>query len=60
MGIFLSQHKYVDVVLHKFHLYIVKPVITPTIRILLCLTNGELLSDLTEYQNMTLFDRDSS
>jgi len=32
--------------------YIVKPIITPTVRILLFLTNGELLAYLTEYQSV--------
>jgi len=53
MSISLSQDKYVDDLLHKFHFHTVKLVTTPSAaRILLSLTDGELLVDPTEYRNM--------
>lgn len=64
MGIFLSHHTYVDD-LHKFHLHVVKPVATPSAACtLLSLTDGELLTDPSEYRSLvgsfTIFDYDSS
>jgi len=48
-GIFLSWHKYVDTLLHKFHLPTVKPITTPFVACTLqSLTNGELLTDPTD------------
>jgi len=53
IGVFLSQQEYVFDLLHKFHLHIVKPVITPSAaHTLLSLTNGELLADPSEYHTM--------
>jgi len=54
LSIFLPQHKYVDDLLHKFHLHTVKPVTIPsTTCTLLSLPDGELLADPTEYRRMT-------
>ncbi|CAH9057687.1 unnamed protein product [Cuscuta epithymum] len=52
-GLFLSQAKYISDLLHRFHLHTVKPVRTPLpSRTTLSLTDGELLSDATEYRSM--------
>ncbi|CAH9084965.1 unnamed protein product [Cuscuta europaea] len=52
-GMFLSQHKYVTDLLARFHLHTVKPVRTPLAsRTTLSLSDGELLSDSTEYRSM--------
>ncbi|CAH9102709.1 unnamed protein product [Cuscuta europaea] len=51
--LFLSQQKYISDLLHRFHLHTVKPVRTPLpSRTSLSLTNGELLTDGTEYRSM--------
>ncbi|CAH9107012.1 unnamed protein product [Cuscuta europaea] len=52
-GLFLSQQKYVSDSLLHFHLHTLKPVRTPlATRTSLSLTDGELLSDATEYRSM--------
>ncbi|CAH9051136.1 unnamed protein product [Cuscuta europaea] len=52
-GLFLSQHKYVTDLLARFHLHTVKPVRTPLAsRTTLSISDGELLSDSTEYRSM--------
>ena len=52
-GIFLSQTKFVDSLLHKIHLHTVEPITTPSaVRTLLSLIDGELLTDPTEYLSM--------
>ncbi|CAH9093188.1 unnamed protein product [Cuscuta epithymum] len=52
-GLFLSQHKYVSDLLHRFHLHTLKPVRSPLpSRTKLSLTDGELLADATEYRSM--------
>lgn len=52
-GLFLSQHKYISDLIHKFHLHTAKPVRTPVVsRTTLSLTDGELLVDSTEYRSM--------
>ncbi|CAH9110232.1 unnamed protein product [Cuscuta epithymum] len=52
-GLFLSQEKYISDLLRRFHLHTVKPVRTPLpLRITLSLTDGELLSDVTQYRSM--------
>ncbi|CAH9127317.1 unnamed protein product [Cuscuta epithymum] len=52
-GLFLSQHKYVSDLLHRFHLHTLKPIrsLFPS-RTKLSLTDGELLADVTEYRSM--------
>ncbi|CAH9137156.1 unnamed protein product, partial [Cuscuta epithymum] len=52
-GLFLSQHKYISDLLRRFHLHTVKPIRTPLpSRTTLSLTDGELLTDATEYRSM--------
>ncbi|CAH9079866.1 unnamed protein product [Cuscuta europaea] len=52
-GLFLSQQKYVSDLLLRFHLHTLKSVRTPlATRTSLSLTDGELLSDATEYRSM--------
>ncbi|CAH9072952.1 unnamed protein product [Cuscuta epithymum] len=52
-GLFLSREKYITDLLRRFHLHTVKPVRTPLpSRTTLSLTDGELLSDATEYRSM--------
>ncbi|CAH9114185.1 unnamed protein product, partial [Cuscuta epithymum] len=52
-GLFISQEKYITDLLRRFHLHTVKPVRTPLpSRTTLSLTDGELLSDATEYRSM--------
>jgi len=52
-GLFLSQHKYVVTLLHKFHIHTIKPVAAPSVAgTILSLSNGELLTDPTEYRSM--------
>jgi len=51
--ILLSQQKYVNTLLQKFHVHTVKPVTTPfAARTLLSLIDGELLADPTKYRSM--------
>ena len=51
--IFLSQQKYVTDLLHKFHLYTLKSISTPSAsRTIISLTDGELLASPTEYRSM--------
>lgn len=52
-GIFLTQHKYIHNLLHKFDPHKLKYVLTPLpSRTTLSLMDGELLSDPTEYHGM--------
>ncbi|CAH9136574.1 unnamed protein product, partial [Cuscuta epithymum] len=52
-GLFLSQQKYVSDLLTRFHLHILKPVRTPLpSRTKLSLTDGDLLTEPTEYRSM--------
>ncbi|CAH9094843.1 unnamed protein product [Cuscuta epithymum] len=52
-GLFLSQHKYISDLLHRFHLHTLKSVRSPLpSRTKLSLTDGELLADATEYRSM--------
>ncbi|CAH9063661.1 unnamed protein product [Cuscuta epithymum] len=52
-GLFISQQKYISDLLRRFHLHTVKPVRTPLpSRTTLSLTDGELLTDATEYRSM--------
>jgi len=53
MCIFVSQQKYVDDLLHKFHIHTIK-FVTPlsAARTLLFLTDSELLADPTQYWSM--------
>ncbi|CAH9095560.1 unnamed protein product [Cuscuta europaea] len=52
-GLFLSQQKYTTDLLGRFHIHTVKPVRTPLpSRTTLSFTDGDLLSDCTEYRSM--------
>jgi len=52
-GIFLSQEKYIHDVIRKFHMHTAKPIRTPSLsRTSFTLTDGELLTDPTEYKSM--------
>ncbi|CAH9063142.1 unnamed protein product [Cuscuta epithymum] len=52
-GLFISQQKYISDLLRRFHLHTVIPVRTPLpSRTTLSLTDGELLTDATEYRSM--------
>lgn len=52
-GLFLSHTKYITDLLHRFHLHTVKPIRTQLAsRATLSLSDGELLSDSTEYRSM--------
>ncbi|XP_070029625.1 uncharacterized mitochondrial protein AtMg00810-like [Nicotiana sylvestris] len=52
-GLHLSQQKYISDLLLKFHMHTCKPVRTPiTSRTSLCIMDGELLSDPSEYRSM--------
>ena len=52
VGIFLAQQKYVQDLIRKFHMHTAKPVHTPSLsRTSLALTDGELLTDPTEYRS---------
>ncbi|CAH9145564.1 unnamed protein product [Cuscuta epithymum] len=54
-GLFISQQKYVTDLLARFHLHTVKSVRTPLAsRTTLTLTDGELLTDSTEYRSMVV------
>lgn len=53
MCFFLSQHKYVHNLLHKFHLHTVKPVRTPVVSwTVLSLSDRDLVAEQTKYHSM--------
>ena len=52
-GLFASQQKHVDDLLHKFYLHTVKPVSTPSLgQTPISFSNSELLPDPSNYRNM--------